>query len=154
MLVDGIPLSNDAVGGSRNALDFINPNDIESMTILKDASSTAIYGSRAANGVIMITTKKGKGNEFKFNLSTSTTVYTPTDYVDVLDGDQFRTLINEIGNDTDIQRLGNSNTDWQNQIYNTSFGSEHNLSTTGRVGDFMPVTCFIRLYRPGWCFKR
>lgn len=139
IVVDGIPLSNDAVGGSRNALDFINPSDIESMTILKDASSTAIYGSRAANGVIMITTKKGKGNEFKFNLSTSTTVYTPTDYVDVLNGDQFRTLINEIGDDAAIERLGNTNTDWQDEIYTTSFGSEHNLSTTGRVGDFMPV---------------
>ncbi|SDS21512.1 SusC/RagA family TonB-linked outer membrane protein [Christiangramia echinicola] len=139
IVVDGIPLSNDAVGGSRNALDFINPSDIESMTILKDASSTAIYGSRAANGVIMITTKKGKGNEFKFNLSTSTTVYTPTDYVDVLDGDQFRTLINEIGDDAAIERLGNTNTDWQDEIYTTSFGSEHNLSTTGRIGDFMPV---------------
>ncbi|MGA8855278.1 MAG: TonB-dependent receptor [Christiangramia sp.] len=139
IVVDGIPLSNDAVAGSRNALDFINPNDIESMTILKDASSTAIYGSRAANGVIMITTKKGKGNEFKFNFSTATTVYTPTDFVDVLDADQFRTLINEIGSETEIGRLGNSSTDWQDQIYNTSFGSEHNFSTTGRVGDFMPV---------------
>ena len=139
IVVDGIPLSNDNVGGSRNPLDFINPNDIESMTILKDASSTAIYGSRAANGVIMITTKKGKGNEFKFNFSTSTTVYTPTEYVDVMDGDQFRDLINDIGTDAAIARLGNANTNWQKEIYNTSFGSEHNFSTTGRIGDFMPV---------------
>ncbi|GAA4320371.1 TonB-dependent receptor [Gramella aestuarii] len=141
IVVDGIPLANsdDNVGGSRNPLDFINPNDIESMTILKDASSTAIYGSRAANGVIMITTKKGKGNEFKFNLSSSTTVYTPTEYVDVMDGDQFRSLINDIGNENDLARLGDANTDWQKQIYNTSFGSEHNFSATGRVGDFMPV---------------
>ena len=139
IVVDGIPLANEGVSGSRNALDFINPNDIESMTILKDASSTAIYGSRAANGVIMITTKKGKGNDFKFNFSTSSIAYTPTDYVDVLDGDQFRTLVNEVGSDAAIARLGTENTDWQKQIYNTAFGSEHNFSATGRVGDFMPV---------------
>ena len=139
IVVDGIPLADEGVAGSRNALDFINPNDIESMTILKDASSTAIYGSRAANGVIMITTKKGKGNDFKFNFSTSSIVYTPTDYVDVLDGDQFRTLVNQVGNDDAIARLGNENTDWQRQIYNEAFGSEHNFSATGRIGDFMPV---------------
>ena len=69
-VIDGFPISNDAVGGSRNPLDFINPNDIESITVLKDASATAIYGSRAANGVILITTKKGKGLEFKFNSAT------------------------------------------------------------------------------------
>ena len=139
IVVDGIPLANDNIAGSRNPLDFINPNDIESMTILKDASSTAIYGSRAANGVIMITTKKGKGNEFKFNFTTATTVYTPTEYVDVMNGDQFRALINDIGNENDIARLGDQNTNWQREIYNTAFGSEHNLSATGRIGNFMPV---------------
>lgn len=139
IVVDGIPLADEGVSGSRNALDFINPNDIESMTILKDASSTAIYGSRAANGVILITTKKGKGNDFRFNFSTSSILYTPTDYVDVLDGDQFRALVNEVGSDAAIARLGTENTDWQKQIYNEAFGSEHNFSTTGRIGDFMPV---------------
>ncbi|QYA27205.1 TonB-dependent receptor [Gramella sp. MT6] len=139
IVVDGIPLADEGVSGSRNALDFINPNDIESMTILKDASSTAIYGSRAANGVILITTKKGKGNDFRFNFSTSSILYTPTDYVDVLDGDQFRALVNEVGSDAAIARLGTENTDWQKQIYNEAFGSEHNFSTTGRIADFMPV---------------
>ena len=71
IVVDGVPLNDYGVGGSRNPLNLINPNDIESMVVLKDASATAIYGSRAANGVILITTKKGKDSEFKFNLSSS-----------------------------------------------------------------------------------
>ncbi|HIO27374.1 MAG TPA: SusC/RagA family TonB-linked outer membrane protein, partial [Flavobacteriaceae bacterium] len=138
-VVDGFPISNDAVGGSRNPLDFINPNDIESITVLKDASATAIYGSRAANGVILITTKKGKGLDFKFNYSSATTVYTPTDYVDVLNGDQFRALVNEVGNEDAISRLGTANTNWQDLIYRDAFGSEHNFSTTGNIGGFMPM---------------
>jgi iron complex outermembrane receptor protein len=139
IVVDGIPIDNENVGGSRNALDFINPNDIETMTVLKDASSTAIYGSRAANGVIMITTKKGKGLEFKFNYSESTTVYEPTDYVDMLSADQFTALINEVGSEDAINRLGTSKTDWQDEIYTQAFGQEHNFSTTGNIGGFMPV---------------
>ncbi|MBW2962485.1 SusC/RagA family TonB-linked outer membrane protein [Mesonia aestuariivivens] len=138
-VIDGLPISNDAVGGSRNPLDFINPNDIESMTVLKDASATAIYGSRAANGVIIITTKKGKGLDFKFNYSTATTLYSPSNYVDVLNGDQFRTLVNEVGNEDAISRLGSANTNWQDLIYRDAFGKEHNFSTTGNIGGFMPV---------------
>ncbi|MFD2518457.1 SusC/RagA family TonB-linked outer membrane protein [Salinimicrobium flavum] len=143
IVVDGVPIDNNNVGGSRNVLDFINPNDIESMTVLKDASSTAIYGSRAANGVIMITTKKGKGLAFKFNYSAATTVYEPTDFVDMLDADQFRDLINNIGNDAAVNRLGTSNTDWQDEIYATAFGTEHNFSTTGNIGTFMPVRASV-----------
>ncbi len=139
IVVDGVPIDNDNIGGSRNVLDFINPNDIESMSVLKDASSTAIYGSRAANGVILITTKKGKGMDFKFNYSAVTTVYEPTDFVDMLDADQFRTLINEVGSDAAIDRLGESNTNWQDEIYTTAFGVDHNFSTTGNIGGFMPV---------------
>lgn len=139
IVVDGIPLDNGNVGGSRSALDFINPNDIESMTVLKDASSTAIYGSRAANGVILITTKQGKGNEFKFNYSGSTTLSRPTETVDVLEADEFRALVNEVGNDKAVARLGERNTSWQDEIYKEAFGVEHNLSATGRIGDFMPV---------------
>jgi iron complex outermembrane receptor protein len=138
-VVDGIPLADTDVGGSRNPLNFINPNDIESMTVLKDASATAIYGSRAANGVIMITTKKGKGNEFKFNYSATTTVYDPTDYVDVMSADQFRTLINNFGDQAAISRLGNNNTNWQEQIYRQAIGFDHNFSTTGNIKGFMPV---------------
>ena len=142
-VVDGIPLDNTNVGGSRNPLDFINPADIETMTVLKDASSTAIYGSRAANGVILITTKKGKGKEFKFNYSGSTTTYRPTNYVDVMSGDEFRTLVTNVGSDAAISRLGNSSTDWQKLIYKEAFGSEHNLSATGNIGGFMPVRASV-----------
>ncbi|SDS83271.1 iron complex outermembrane recepter protein [Gillisia sp. Hel1_33_143] len=142
-VVDGVPLSNDNAGGSRNALDFINPSDIESMTVLKDASSTAIYGARAANGVILITTKRGTGQEFKFNYSGTTSIFRPTDYVDVMDADQFRSLINENGAPSDIEKLGSSNTNWQEQIYTEAIGFDHSLSTTGNIGGFMPTRASI-----------
>ena len=132
-VIDGIPLDNGGVGGSRNPLNFINPNDIETFVVLKDASSTAIYGSRAANGVILITTKKGKDREFKFNISSQTTVYTLRDKVDVLSADQFKTLINTIGTPTQIGLLGNSNTDWQEEIYTTAIGQDHNFSALGNL---------------------
>ncbi|WGD35484.1 TonB-dependent receptor [Olleya sp. YS] len=132
-VVDGIPLDNGGVGGSRNPLNFINPNDIETFVVLKDASSTAIYGSRAANGVILITTKKGKNKDFKFNISSQTTVYSPVDEIDVLSANQFRDLINDIGTPTQIALLGNANTDWQNEIYTTAFGQDHNFSALGNA---------------------
>lgn len=130
-VVDGIPLDNGGVGGSRNPLNFINPNDIETFVVLKDASSTAIYGSRGANGVILITTKKGKNNDFKFNISSQTTVYSPVDEIDVLSSNQFRTLINEIGSPSEIALLGNADTNWQDEIYRTAFGQDHNFSALG-----------------------
>jgi iron complex outermembrane receptor protein len=132
-VIDGIPLDDRNIGGSRNPLNFINPNDIETFVVLKDASSTAIYGSRAANGVILITTKKGKDREFKFNISSQTTVYTLRDKVDVLSADQFTTLINDIGKANQIALLGNSNTDWQEEIYTTAIGQDHNFSALGSL---------------------
>ena len=137
-VVDGVPLNNENIGGSRNPLDFINPNDIETMTILKDASATAIYGSRAANGVVMITTKKGKGKKFTFNYNSTTSIYTPSDYVDMMDADQFRKLVQEIGTADEIARLGNANTDWQKEIYKTAIGFDHNFSAMGNIGGRMP----------------
>ncbi len=89
IVVDGVPLGG-GVGGERNSLNLINPNDIESFTVLKDASATAIYGARAAGGIIMITTKKGKSKEFQYQLSSSVTSNMPLDQVDVLSADQFR----------------------------------------------------------------
>ncbi|WP_298880568.1 SusC/RagA family TonB-linked outer membrane protein [uncultured Polaribacter sp.] len=132
-VIDGVPLDNDGVGGSRNPLNFINPNDIETFVVLKDASSTAIFGSRGANGVVIITTKKGKGNDFKFNLSSKTTVYSLRDKIDVMSADQFRTLINNIGTPNQIALLGNSNTDWQEEIYTTAIGQDHNFSALGNL---------------------
>ncbi|MCH3885036.1 SusC/RagA family TonB-linked outer membrane protein [Tenacibaculum aquimarinum] len=132
-VIDGIPLDNGGVGGTRNPLNFINPSDIETFVVLKDASSTAIYGSRAANGVILITTKKGKDNEFKYNISSQTTVYTLRDKVDVLSSDQFRNLINTIGSPTQTALLGNANTDWQDEIYGPAFGQDHTFSALGSL---------------------
>ena len=133
IVLDGIPLSNDGVGGSRNPLNVINPNDIESMTVLKDASATAIYGSRAANGVIIITSKRGKDTDFRFNGSSSTTIHTAIDRVDVLNANQFREIVTTHPNSdaTTIGLLGNSNTNWQDEIYQTAFGQDHSFSALG-----------------------
>ena len=133
IVVDGIPLDGGGVGGSRNPLNLINPNDIESMTVLKDASATSIYGSRAANGVIMITTKKGKDSEFKFNINSSTTVHAPIDYVDVLTANEFRNVVNNHpgGDANTLSLLGNANTDWQDEIYTTAYGQDHSISALG-----------------------
>ncbi|TRZ43299.1 SusC/RagA family TonB-linked outer membrane protein [Robertkochia solimangrovi] len=132
-VIDGIPLDNGGVGGSRNPLNTINPNDIESMTVLKDASATSIYGARAANGVVMITTKKGKVGDLKFNYRVNTSVYEPTNYIDVLSAGEFRALTMSTGNQNYINRLGNASTDWQDLIYTTAYGSDHSLSATGGI---------------------
>jgi len=130
-VVDGLPLGLDTVGGARNPLNLINPNDIESIVVLKDASAAAIYGSRAANGVIIITTKKGKDREFKFNLNSSMTFDNQIDKVDILSAGQFRSLINSTGDADAIARLGNSNTDWQDAIYVDAVGTDHSFSALG-----------------------
>ncbi len=131
IVLDGLPLDGGGVGGSRNPLNLINPNDIESMVVLKDASATAIYGSRAANGVIIITTKKGKDREFKFNLNSSVTFDEQIDKVDLLSADQFRSLVNSTGDDAAIARLGTANTDWQDQIYVDAIGTDQSFSALG-----------------------
>tara|TARA_R110001583_G_scaffold142294_1_gene294565 strand:+ start:1870 stop:4782 length:2913 start_codon:yes stop_codon:yes gene_type:complete len=131
IVVDGIPLNDGGVGGSRNPLNLINPNDIESMVVLKDASATAIYGSRAANGVILITTKKGKDSEFKFNVSSATSSYVAIDQVDVLSASQFRDLVNSTGDVDAIDRLGSATTSWQDEIYTNAIGTDHSISALG-----------------------
>lgn len=133
IVLDGFPLEA-GVGGTRNGLNFINPNDIESMVVLKDASATAIYGARAANGVILITTKKGKDRDFKFNLNSSVRFDNPIDKVDVMTANQFRTLIGQTGTPSDIARLGSANTDWQDVIYVDEVSTDHTLSALGSLG--------------------
>jgi iron complex outermembrane receptor protein len=137
IIVDGVPIDNNAVNGSSNILSVINPNDIESFTILKDASATAIYGSRASNGVIIITTKKGKkGEPLKISYNGNVSISTIAKYMDVYSGDQLRqiasspTLLN-INGPSSLDILGNQNTNWQKQIFKTSVSSDHNLSLTG-----------------------
>ena len=133
IVIDNVPLSNDNVGGSRNPLNLVNPNDIESMVVLKDASATAIYGARGGNGVILITTKKGKSKEFRFNVSSSTTIQTARDRVDVLTADEFRSVVpnHPQANANTLALLGNANTNWQDEIYRDAYGQDHNISALG-----------------------
>ena len=140
IVLDGVPLSNDGINGMANPLAMIAPDNIESMTILKDASATAIYGSRASNGVIIITTKKGKGGARpQVNFSANMTVNTARKTWDVLSGDEYRQLIRDywgVGSNADLA-LGNANTDWQKEILRTSISHEYNLSVGGKAG-FLP----------------
>ncbi|MDO5105783.1 TonB-dependent receptor [Capnocytophaga sp.] len=136
VVVDGVPMNDGTIGGARSILNDINPDDIESMTVLKDASSTAIYGSRAANGVIMITTKKGRSNqETQITLNSSISVAEVSNYVNVLSTDEFRKLINETGTASQKAIMGNASTNWQKEIYqlapttNTSLGISGNLKS-------------------------
>ncbi|MBN2892603.1 MAG: TonB-dependent receptor [Bacteroidales bacterium] len=136
IVIDGIPVENSDVAGMRNPLNVINPEDIESFTVLKDASATAIYGSRASNGVIIITTKKSQqGAPFKISYTVNTAISTLPNKLDVLSADEYRTLITEKYGEGSIQAnlLGTSNTDWQNEIYQNAFNQEHNLSLSGSV---------------------
>ncbi len=124
IVIDGVPVDQDGP-----ALNTINPNDIESFNVLKDASATAIYGSRATNGVVLITTKSGKMNSgLKVNIDSKFSVGYASDKVDVLTSDQYRAAINSFGTDADKALLGNENTDWQDQIYQTAYGSDTNLT--------------------------
>jgi iron complex outermembrane receptor protein len=130
-IIDGVPVDNHGIDGMRNPLNTINPDDIESYTVLKDASATAIYGSRASNGVIIITTKKGNIGGFKASYSANFSVNENTNYVDALSAQQFRTYINANGLPSDIALMGNANTDWQKAIFRTGYGTDHNISIVG-----------------------
>ena len=134
IVIDGLAMDNKGVKGLSNPLSMVNPNDIESFTVLKDASATAIYGSRASNGVIIITTKKGQAGarptiSYDGNLSVSNIKST----VDVMDGNQFRSFIKDIwGEDSEAySKLGNANTDWQKEIFRAAVSTDHNLTISG-----------------------
>ena len=138
IVIDGIPIDNNGVAGSPNILSTINPQDIESFNVLKDASATAIYGSRGSNGVIIITTKKGrKGQAPQVSYSGSLTVSKNINTLDVMTGDQFRSYITNLyGTDHDAYRaLGTANTDWQDLIYQTAVSHDHNITLSGAVKD-------------------
>ena len=142
IIIDGLPVSNDGVSGMADPLSSINPNDIESFSVLKDASATAIYGSRASNGVIVITTKKGAKTKTgipQINADFSTSLSHVSEYVDVLTADQLREVITErvnagLTNADALAALGNANTNWQKEIYQLANTYEGNLSVAGRVG--------------------
>ncbi|MEM8964884.1 MAG: TonB-dependent receptor [Bacteroidota bacterium] len=135
-VIDGVPIDNaphDPGGFSKgkNPLNFLNPNDIESFTVLKDASAAAIYGSRGANGVIIITTKKGNaGGEGSISYDTWYSIANPVNQVDVLTASEFRSVVNEQASDRS-DRLLNANTDWQDQILQSAVGQNHALSFSG-----------------------
>ena len=135
VVIDGIPVEGGGISGSANPLSLINPNDIESFNILKDASATAIYGSRASNGVIIITTKKGKKGKPQWSFGTSLIVSSPDYKVDALDAATFRSIINERGTANDKAKMGTASTDWQDEIYQTALGTDNNLSVTGSLGN-------------------
>jgi iron complex outermembrane receptor protein len=131
IVVDGVPLDNGGIAGSPNALSLINPNDIETFTILKDASSTAIYGSRASNGVIIITTKKGTSGKPRWAFNTNNSAYNANKKVDVLTADEIRTYVNARGTTAEKATLGSASTDWQDVIYKTALATDNNLSVSG-----------------------
>ncbi|MCD4789857.1 MAG: TonB-dependent receptor [Bacteroidales bacterium] len=142
-VIDGVPVDNEGISGMRNPLNTINPNDIETFTVLKDASATAIYGSRASNGVIIITTKKGvkgkDGKPFHLSYNGNFSLSTPTKKIDVLSAGEFRDLIKERypkSCDTcppspQVAMLGNQSTNWQDEIFKNAFGMDHYLSLSG-----------------------
>jgi len=131
IVIDGVPVENGTISGGSNPLAFLNPNDIESFTVLKDASSAAIYGTRASNGVIIITTKKGKGGGLKINFNTVNSIAAITKKVDVLTGDQIRSIVNAEGTTAQKAQIGTANTDWQDLIYQKAFATDNNLSLSG-----------------------
>jgi len=142
IVVDGVILSNEEVDGFSNGLSSINPADIETFTVLKDASATAIYGSRASNGVILITTKKGTSDKVRITYNGNITISTPRKKVEMLSGNEYRNLITNLPDATssmlDALDLYDASTDWQDEIYRTAVSTDHNLSVYGSVKDYMP----------------
>ena len=145
IVLDGVPMEvGGSITGSGNFLSLINPSDIESMTILKDASSTAIYGSRASNGVIIITTKKGSGDRIKVSFQTTNSLSHKSKTISSMSREEFINAINQFGTDAQKTLLAanttkyNASTNWNDEIFNTSFGTDNNLSVGGRVLSWLP----------------
>ena len=153
IILDGVYLDNSGIGGVGNMLSTIDPNDIETFTVLKDASATAIYGSRASNGVIIITTKKGKAGKVKISYDGNVSVSKVKKTIDVLDGNEYRDFIRNTfkgaSNQSEVytkagldpvtgDALYDYNTDWQDEIYRTAVSTEHNISVLGSVKETMP----------------
>lgn len=148
IVINGLPIDNNSVGGSRSILSSLNPNDIESFTVLKDASATAIYGSRASNGVIIITTK-GAGSEFQVNLDLQTNISQLRGEFDVFTADEYRALIQDKRPDL-VPELGNANTNWQDEIYRTGVSSNLNLSVQGTAFEKLPLRVSVgRTFQEG-----
>ncbi|MFD2999383.1 SusC/RagA family TonB-linked outer membrane protein [Pontibacter toksunensis] len=134
IVIDGVPVDNQGIAGTANPLALINPNDIESFNILRDASATAIYGSRASNGVIIITTKKGKaGEKIRVNFSSLASLSYNPNTIDVLTGDEYRAVVNQYAAPANRDLLGDANTNWQELIYRNAWSFDNNLSVSGSI---------------------
>lgn len=139
IVIDGFPIDASKIGGISNVLATINPNDIESYTVLKDASATAIYGLRASNGVIIITTKRGKEGKMQVGYSGNVSVSSPMKFVSVLNGNEMRSMVTDLVNAgtvpglnaTAAEKLGTENTNWQSEIFHTAVSHDHNVSVSG-----------------------
>ena len=161
IVIDGVPVANDAGKGMSNPLDLVNPNDIESFTILKDASSAAIYGSRASNGVILITTKKGKGNKPSVSYSGSISVQTNSGRLPVMTPTEYREFVKDtygyywegntlkgdlttsLGKRFAASFSKDHNVDYQDIIFRPAITDDHNISINGNVNDRMPYRASI-----------
>ncbi|MBR1928930.1 MAG: TonB-dependent receptor [Paludibacteraceae bacterium] len=133
IVIDGLAMDNDGIKGVANPLSLVNPNDIESFTVLKDASATAIYGSRASNGVIIITTKKGSaGQKLKVSYNGNVSMGTLLKTMDVFSANELRTYAQALGlGNSKLNKLGTANTDWQSEIYRIAISTDHNISLMG-----------------------
>ncbi|MWW24482.1 SusC/RagA family TonB-linked outer membrane protein [Algibacter lectus] len=141
IIIDGLPIDNNSVKGSRGVLASINPNDIDSFSVLKDASATAIYGSRASNGVIIIVTKKGKSS-FSATYDTQYSFGEIANRIDVFSGDEYRNLVASQplnGTTLDESLLGATSTDWQDEIFRNTVSSQHNISMQGSLFQAIPT---------------
>ena len=138
IVIDNVPIDNAGVKGVSNILSSINPQDIESFNVLKDASATAIYGSRGSNGVIIITTKRGrKGQAPQVSYSGSFTLSTKKSTIDVMNANEYRAFIEELfGKESDAYKaLGTVDTNWQNEILRTAASHDHNVTVSGSMSD-------------------
>ena len=149
IVIDGVPIAQGAGGAMSNPLDLLNPNDIESFSVLKDASAAAIYGSRASNGVIIITTKKGQGNAPKVSYNGSVSVQQISKRVPVMSAYELRQFYDYVyGSDPLIMNkidnlTGDANTDWQSLIFRTAYATEHGVSVYGNLKGRMPYRASI-----------
>lgn len=155
IVLDGVPLENGGISGnSGNFLSLINPSDIENMTILKDAASTAIYGSRASNGVILITTKQGTATKgIKIDFSTTNSIQTKTKTPDMLSRSSFIDVINSRGTAGQRALLGSANTNWEDEIYHPAFGTDNNLSISTRLTPSTPLRFSLGYYNQDGILK-
>jgi len=142
IIIDGVPIDNGDVSGMRNPLNVVNPNDIETFTVLKDASATAIYGSRASNGVILITTKKGTSSGMKIDYAGNVSVASKANEIDVLSADKYREVLAEKFPDN-VGLMGDANTNWQEEIYRQAVSTDHSLAMSGMITDNLPYRASV-----------